>query len=98
MLRRGPREEQRPLSGGPQGNGALPLGRPQRVRFARSHQANESNSRAVHNGIPDPFVTGIANQSALTVTNLVKRYPKGKTNAVDDVSFAVRRGEIFGLL
>jgi ABC-2 type transport system ATP-binding protein len=29
---------------------------------------------------------------------LVKRYPKGKTNAVDDVSFAVRRGEIFGLL
>ena len=30
--------------------------------------------------------------------NLVKRYPKGKTNAVDDVSFAVRRGEIFGLL
>jgi ABC-2 type transport system ATP-binding protein len=58
--------------------------------------------RAVHNGIPDPLVTGITNQSAaesaLTVANLVKRYPKGKSNAVDDVSFAVRRGEIFGLL
>jgi ABC-2 type transport system ATP-binding protein len=35
---------------------------------------------------------------AITVTNLVKRYPKGKTNAVDGVSFDVRRGEIFGLL
>jgi len=36
--------------------------------------------------------------SAVIVTNLVKRYPKAKTNAVDDVTFAVRRGEIFGLL
>ena len=36
--------------------------------------------------------------SPVAVTNLVKRYRKAKTNAVDDVSFAVRRGEIFGLL
>ncbi len=35
---------------------------------------------------------------AITVKTLVKRYPKAKANAVDDVSFAVRRGEIFGLL
>ncbi len=36
--------------------------------------------------------------SAISVTNLVKRYPAAKTNAVDGVSFEVRRGEIFGLL
>ena len=32
------------------------------------------------------------------VHDLVKRYRKGKVNAVDGVSFAVRRGEVFGLL
>jgi ABC-2 type transport system ATP-binding protein len=37
-------------------------------------------------------------QPAIEVTNLLKRYPKAGANAVDDVSFAVRRGEIFGLL
>jgi ABC-2 type transport system ATP-binding protein len=36
--------------------------------------------------------------SALAVRNLVKRYPKSKSNAVDGVSFEVARGEIFGLL
>jgi ABC-2 type transport system ATP-binding protein len=35
---------------------------------------------------------------AITVQNLVKRYPKSKTNAVDGVTFDVSRGEIFGLL
>src|SRR3984957_9771516 len=35
---------------------------------------------------------------AITVTNLIKQYTKSKTNAVDDVSFNVSRGEIFGLL
>jgi ABC-2 type transport system ATP-binding protein len=39
-----------------------------------------------------------AHTPAIEVRNLVKRYAKAKTNAVDDVSFAVRRGEIFGLL
>ncbi|HJT99961.1 MAG TPA: ABC transporter ATP-binding protein, partial [Actinomycetes bacterium] len=32
------------------------------------------------------------------VRELVKRYRKAKANAVDGVSFAVRRGEVFGLL
>jgi ABC-2 type transport system ATP-binding protein len=32
------------------------------------------------------------------VRDLVKRYRKAKVNAVDGVSFAVRRGEVFGLL
>jgi ABC-2 type transport system ATP-binding protein len=32
------------------------------------------------------------------VRDLVKRYPKGKVNAVDGVSFTVGRGEVFGLL
>ncbi len=45
-----------------------------------------------------PAKVRAAHESAVSVTNLVKRYPKAKTNAVDDVSFAVSRGEIFGLL
>ena len=35
---------------------------------------------------------------ALEVNHLIKRYPKATANAVDDVSFTVQRGEIFGLL
>jgi ABC-2 type transport system ATP-binding protein len=35
---------------------------------------------------------------AIEVRDLVKRYQKSKANAVDGVSFQVRRGEIFGLL
>ena len=35
---------------------------------------------------------------AVDVHQLVKRYRKAKANAVDGVSFAVRRGEVFGLL
>jgi len=34
----------------------------------------------------------------IEVQNLVKRYPKASANAVDDISFSVPRGEIFGLL
>ena len=37
-------------------------------------------------------------RAAVAVTRLVKRYPKARTNAVDGISFAVRRGEVFGLL
>ena len=39
-----------------------------------------------------------ADTPAIEVLDLVKRYQKSKTNAVDGVSFQVRRGEIFGLL
>jgi len=35
---------------------------------------------------------------AIEVEHLVKRYQRGRSNAVDDVSFTVRRGETFGLL
>jgi ABC-2 type transport system ATP-binding protein len=35
---------------------------------------------------------------AIEVQQLVKRYPRSSLNAVDDISFSVRRGEIFGLL
>ena len=35
---------------------------------------------------------------AVEVVDLVKRYPKSSTNAVDGLSFSVRPGEIFGLL
>ncbi len=36
--------------------------------------------------------------AAVVVVDLVKRYPKRPANAVDGLSFAVRRGEVFGLL
>src|SRR3974390_453219 len=36
--------------------------------------------------------------NTIVVRDLVKCYPQAKANAVDGVSFAVRRGEIFGLL
>jgi len=39
-----------------------------------------------------------SNTPAIEVRDLVKLYQKSKTNAVDGVSFEVRRGEIFGLL
>ena len=35
---------------------------------------------------------------SIDVQNLVKRYSKATFNAVDDISFSARRGEIFGLL
>src|SRR5258708_29693561 len=35
---------------------------------------------------------------AIAVEHLVKRYPRTQRNAVDDISFSVRRGETFGLL
>jgi ABC-2 type transport system ATP-binding protein len=47
----------------------------------------------------DNFTNGATpNIPAITVAGLVKKYPKSKANAVDDVSFSVSRGEIFGLL
>jgi ABC-2 type transport system ATP-binding protein len=39
-----------------------------------------------------------AMEFAVEVVDLVKRYPGRPTNAVDGVSFSVRRGEVFGLL
>jgi ABC-2 type transport system ATP-binding protein len=36
--------------------------------------------------------------SAIVVQDLVKRYPRRPTNAVDGVSFAIQPGEVFGLL
>ena len=39
-------------------------------------------------------VASAANDGAIVeVDNLVKRYRKGKTNAVDGISFTVRKGE-----
>src|SRR5205823_14412729 len=35
---------------------------------------------------------------AVEVVELVKRYPKRDVNAVDGLSFAIREGEVFGLL
>jgi ABC-2 type transport system ATP-binding protein len=43
-------------------------------------------------------MAAVTDKPAIEVHDLVKRYQKSKTNAVDGVSFQVRRGEIFGLL
>jgi ABC-2 type transport system ATP-binding protein len=43
-------------------------------------------------------VDGNGQVPVVEVRDLVKRYRKAKVNAVDGVSFAVRRGEVFGLL
>ena len=40
----------------------------------------------------------LTSTKAAEVTDLVKRYPKAFTNAVDGLSFAVEAGEVFGLL
>jgi ABC-2 type transport system ATP-binding protein len=40
----------------------------------------------------------LVSASAVSVRELVKRYPKSSVNAVDGVSFDVERGEVFGLL
>src|SRR4051794_41954912 len=48
---------------------------------------NQSSTSYHANGTP-----------AISVRHLIKRYPKSRTNAVDDVSFDVACGEIFGLL
>jgi ABC-type glutathione transport system ATPase component len=39
-----------------------------------------------------------AGAATVEVEDLVKRYRKGKTNAVDGISFSVRPGEFFALL
>src|SRR5579871_348690 len=36
--------------------------------------------------------------AAIEVDHLTKRFPRAQRNAVDDISFSVRRGETFGLL
>jgi ABC-2 type transport system ATP-binding protein len=54
----------------------------------------EVTGRAVPDG-PSP---GSEQDDLLVVDQLVKRYPKRPTNAVDGLSFTVRRGELFGLL
>src|SRR3954452_22757982 len=43
-------------------------------------------------------LTPTERSSAVTVARLVKRYPKGRNNAVDGISFVVDVGEVFGLL
>jgi ABC-2 type transport system ATP-binding protein len=43
-------------------------------------------------------VEGNGQGPVVEVRDLVKRYRKAKVNAVDGVSFTVRRGEVFGLL
>jgi ABC-2 type transport system ATP-binding protein len=42
--------------------------------------------------------SGRPGELAVEVLGLVKRYPKTEVNAVDGLSFGVRRGEVFGLL
>jgi ABC-2 type transport system ATP-binding protein len=56
-----------------------------------AEQALERTARPAKEGRAAPG-------AAIEVRDLVKRYAKSKKNAVDGISFNVRRGEIFGLL
>lgn len=58
----------------------------------RKQQTVESALRVPAGGRTDSGPPGVE------VHSLVKRYAKSKTNAVDGITFEVRRGEIFGLL
>jgi len=51
-----------------------------------------------HHGKLRNVAAPLQTRPAIEVRDLVKRYQKSKTNAVDGVTFEVRRGEIFGLL
>lgn len=48
--------------------------------------------------MPDVKVTAVTPDTAIDVVGLVKRYSNSPVNAVDGISFSVRRGECFGLL
>jgi ABC-2 type transport system ATP-binding protein len=48
--------------------------------------------------ISEDFMTTTGQEYTIEVHDLVKRYPKSPVNAVDGISFSVRRGEVFGLL
>jgi ABC-2 type transport system ATP-binding protein len=48
--------------------------------------------------VPEPVMTVRASEIAVEVRELVKRYPKARTDAVHRLSFAVPSGEVFGLL
>src|ERR1700686_813627 len=59
------------------------------------------DQRAVLTAVDDTYNDAIAASAravVVRVDDLVKRYPKRPTNAVDGVSFAVGHGEVFGLL
>jgi ABC-2 type transport system ATP-binding protein len=48
--------------------------------------------------VTSPSAHRSGGELAAEVIELVKRYPKSPANAVDGLSFSVRRGEVFGLL
>jgi ABC-2 type transport system ATP-binding protein len=70
--------------------------------LANVHQHSCDDGRRVTQGTPDGDVNlgmvDSVNAPAVEIRDLVKRYPKAQTNAVDRLSFTVVRGEIFGLL
>jgi ABC-2 type transport system ATP-binding protein len=51
---------------------------------------------AVTHSASAPLARGA--KAAVAVEQLVKRYPKAQSNAVDGITFSVGRGEVFGLL
>jgi ABC-2 type transport system ATP-binding protein len=60
-----------------------------------------ADQRAVLTAVDDTYndaTAASARAVVVRVDDLVKRYPKRPTNAVDGVSFAVGHGEVFGLL
>src|SRR5882757_5984184 len=72
----------------------LPAGAPCtpfRVKLGRSGRPVSEGGHRVRRSVR-------SGEFAVEVVGLVKRYPKTEVNAVDGLSFGVRRGEVFGLL
>jgi ABC-2 type transport system ATP-binding protein len=61
-------------------------------------RASLTDEQAADGFAPAPAPAAPAAAPAVLVQSLVKRYPKSPVNAVDGVSFEVRRGEVFALL
>ncbi len=61
-------------------------------------RASLPDEQAATGSTPAPVPIAAPALPAVLVQSLVKRYPKSPVNAVDGVSFEVRRGEVFALL
>src|SRR5438093_8661953 len=64
----------------------------------REDIVSEDGVRPDDGAVAAPGQPGPEGGPVIAVRDLVKRYPKAKTNAVDGISFEVQPGEVFGLL
>jgi ABC-2 type transport system ATP-binding protein len=68
------------------------------VSLARRHEEGIVSEEAAKPDTGARPAPDRAEDPVIAVRDLVKRYPKAKTNAVDGITFEVQPGEVFGLL